>query len=256
MADHEGAAPKTTPRVNPLPVPEHGLPLLAAAMVHVFTATGILCALLATLAVNEGAYPLAFAWLGVALIVDGIDGTFARMVDVGRRLPRFSGERLDLVVDYVTYVFVPTLALLHAGKLKGTMGLALAGLILMSSLFHFSDNSSKTDDHCFVGFPAVWNIVAFHLFAFSPPAALTSGLILLCVGLTFIPMRWLHPMRVKQLLWLNLSATVVWLGAASHVLWNGFPATGWAAWALGITALYAVGLTLSWPLADPARRKD
>ena len=98
------------------------------------------------------------------------------------RLPRFSGERLDLVIDYVTYVFVPALALMQAGYLQGRLGLLLASLILLSSLFHFSDTQSKTEDHCFVGFPAVWNIVAFYIFAFQMPPWAAGALVLVCVS--------------------------------------------------------------------------
>src|SRR5258708_14958079 len=141
-----------------------------AALVHLFTALGAVCGLLATRAVFAGAWEQAFVWLGLALIVDGIDGTFARMADVSTKLPRFSGDRLDMVVDYVTYVFVPALALSQAGYLGGeALGVMLASLILLSSLFHFSDTESKSDDHCFVGFPAIWNIVAFYVFAFHMP---------------------------------------------------------------------------------------
>ena len=88
---------------------------IAAASVHLFTALGAVCGLFAALAAFDGAWERMFIWLGVALVIDGIDGTFARMAHVEERLPRFSGERLDLVVDYVTYVFVPALALLRAG---------------------------------------------------------------------------------------------------------------------------------------------
>src|SRR6476469_3483388 len=107
-----------------------------AALVHVFTAFGVVCALLATRAVILGSWGQMFAWLGLALVIDGIDGTFARMADVSGRLPRFSGDRLDLVIDYVTYVFVPALALLQAGYLGADVsGVVLASLILLSSLF-------------------------------------------------------------------------------------------------------------------------
>lgn len=101
----------------------------AAASVHVFTAIGIICALFAIHAVLDRAYETAFVWLGIALIIDGVDGAFARALEVKRRLPRFSGEQLDLVVDYVTYVFVPTLALQLSGYLTGVWGGVLAGLI-------------------------------------------------------------------------------------------------------------------------------
>lgn len=223
---------------------------IGPALVHVFTASGILCALFALLAVLDGAFTRAFAWLGLALFIDGIDGTFARMVDIKRRLPRFSGDKLDLVVDYVTYVFVPVLALLQSKILGGTWGLVLASLILMSSLFHFSDNASKTEDHCFVGFPAIWNIVAFYLFAFPLPEWIGSAVILLCTALTFVPMRWLHPVRVERLIWLNAAATVLWCVAAAATLWSGFPATSWAAWVLILVAIYGLALTLTWPFAD------
>ncbi len=229
--------------------PEAGRPI-AAALVHVFTASGILCALGAALAVGRGAYVEMFVWLAVAFVIDGIDGTFARAANVKVRLPRFSGEQLDLVIDYVTYVFVPALALLHAGILSGWLGLVLAGLILMSSLYHFSDTASKTDDHCFVGFPAIWNIVAFYLFAFAPPGWLAALIVLGLVVLTFVPMRWLHPLRVTQLRWPTIAMMAAWFLAAAGVLWHGFPAGFWSQLVLGGVCVYGVALTLSMPWAD------
>src|SRR6476469_7551524 len=195
-----------------------------AALVHLFTALGVVCALLATRAAIAGAWEEVFAWLGLALIIDGIDGTFARMANVTVRLPRFSGERLDLVVDYVTYVFVPALTLLHAGFLQGPFGVLLASLILLSSLFHFSDTDSKTEDYCFVGFPAIWNIVAFYVFAFAMPIWLAALLVLACAVLTFVPMRWAHPLRTPMLWPVTLGLTVVWILAAGVTIWTGFPA--------------------------------
>jgi phosphatidylcholine synthase len=215
-----------------------------AALVHLFTALGAVCGLLATRAVFAGAWEQAFAWLGVALVIDGIDGTFARMADVSTRLPRFSGERLDLVIDYVTYVFVPALALVQAGYLPGTPGVVLASLILLSSLFHFSDTESKTDDHCFVGFPAVWNIVAFYAFALQMPAWLCSALVLVCVVFTFVPMRWAHPLRTPLLFPVTLAAMTLWCLAAAVTIWQGFPAGGLAQAILLGTAAYALGVTL------------
>ena len=122
------------------------------------------------------------------------------MAKVQKHLPRFSGDRLDLVIDYVTYVFVPALALLQAGFLRGGFGVLLASLILLSSLFHFADTESKADDHSFVGFPAIWNAVAFYVFAFGLSQAATAALVLACVVLTFVPLKWAHPMRTP-LLW-------------------------------------------------------
>jgi phosphatidylcholine synthase len=216
-----------------------------AALVHVFTGLGALCGLAATRAVLAGAWEEVFIWLGIALVIDGIDGTFARMARVTERLPRFSGERLDLVVDYVTYVFVPALALLQAAYLPGWFGVVLASLILLSSLFHFSDTESKTEDHCFVGFPAIWNIVAFYVFAFHMPPWLAGAVVLICVVFTFVPMAWAHPMRTPMLWPVTLGLSVVWSLAGIVTLWSGFPA-GWAAQlALAVVAAYGIGLALA-----------
>ena len=216
-----------------------------AALVHVFTALGAVCGLAATRAVLAGAWEEVFVWLGIALVIDGIDGTFARMARVTERLPRFSGERLDLVVDYVTYVFVPALALLQAGYLPGWFGVVLASLILLSSLFHFSDTESKTEDHCFVGFPAIWNIVAFYVFAFHMPPWLAGAVVLICVVFTFVPMAWAHPMRTPMLWPATLGLSAVWSLAAIVTLWSGFPAGGAAQLALAVVAAYGIGLALA-----------
>jgi phosphatidylcholine synthase len=217
---------------------------LAAAGVHLFTALGAVCGLLAALAAFDGAWERMFAWLGLALFIDGIDGSFARLTKVEERLPRFSGERLDLVVDYVTYVFVPALALVHAGFLPGPLGLILAAAILLSSLFHFSDLASKGDDYSFIGFPAVWNLVAFYLFALSVPQWETYAVVSACIILTFVPMRWVHPLRVVRLRLITLAVTICWAAAAVATVWAGFPARGVNKIVLVGAAAYLIALTL------------
>ena len=225
----------------------------AAGGVHLFTALGVICALFALHAILDRTYETAFIWLGVAFVIDGVDGTFARAVDVRRRLPDFSGEKLDLVVDYVTYVFVPTLALQLGGYLNGTWGAILAGLILLSSLFHFSHDGSKAEDHCFVGFPAIWNVVAFYIFAFQWPGWFVSTLVLACVALTFVPMRWLHPARVVRFQGVSIAMSVAWALATIWIVVQGFPAGTVAKAVLIVVALYGIGLCLLWPVvgADP-----
>ena len=217
---------------------------LAAAGVHIFTALGAVCGLFAALAAFDGAWERMFAWLGLALFIDGIDGSFARLTRVEERLPRFSGERLDLVIDYVTYVFVPALALVRAGFLAGALGLVLAAAILLSSLFHFSDLASKGDDYSFIGFPAVWNLVAFYLFALATPQWATYLVVTACIVLTFVPMRWVHPLRVVRLRLLTLAVTLAWALAAVATVWQGFPARGIELFLLVGAAAYLVGLAL------------
>jgi phosphatidylcholine synthase len=226
---------------------------LAAAGVHLFTALGAVCGLLAALAAFDGAWERMFAWLGVALIIDGIDGIFARLTKVDERLPRFSGERLDLVVDYVTYVFVPALALVRAGFLEGAVGLVFAASILLSSLYHFADLASKGDDYSFIGFPAVWNLVAFYLFAFAAPQWATYAIVGACIVLTFVPMRWVHPLRVVRLRLPTLAVTLLWAVAAVAAVRRGFPASGWSELVLAGAAAYLIALALNRSLKRDAR---
>jgi phosphatidylcholine synthase len=120
----------------------------------------------------------------------------------------------------------------------------LASLILLSSLFHFSDTQSKSEDHSFVGFPAVWNIVAFYAFAFDMPVWLAALLVLLCAGFTFVPLRWAHPLRTPLLWPITLALTVLWILVALVTLWGGFPAGPFSRAVLLLAAVYGVGLAL------------
>jgi phosphatidylcholine synthase len=223
---------------------------IKAASVHVLTALGAVCGLLALLAAIARHDELAFLWLGIAFFIDGIDGYFARRFEVKSVLPNVSGETIDLCVDYVTYVFVPALLLLLSGQLPGIWGIVLAGLICVTSLYHFADEGSKSDDNCFVGFPAIWNIIAFYIFALAPPLWASSLLILACAGLTFVPWKWVHPMRVVELRGVTLGLTALWGIAGALVLWNGFPAGPLTAAILIGVAVYGVALSLKF---GPAR---
>lgn len=217
----------------------------AAIAVHALTALGSVLALLAALAVAAQQWEMVFVWLGLALFVDGIDGPFARAVDVKRRLPRFSGEILDLVIDYLTYVFVPVLVLLAAGRLPdGFLAIGLAAAILLSSLFHFSDTASKSDDLAFVGFPAIWNVVVFYVLALDLARTTTAVVIVVAVALTFVPLHWVHPLRVVVLRPLTMVATMVWAVAAAVTLWFGFPAPPLVQLLLCSIAVYGILLSL------------
>src|SRR6476646_6330878 len=141
---------------------------LGAAAVHLRTATGAAFALLALVAAAQADWRWMFIWLGVALIVDSIDGPLARRFSVTRVLPRWSGERLDLIVDFLTYVMVPAFALSQADLLPPPWRFPAGIAIVVSSLFHRADQESKTKEGYFVGFPAIWNVVGLYLFAFQP----------------------------------------------------------------------------------------
>lgn len=228
---------------------------LLAASVHVLTASGAVLALLALRAVHDGDWQMMFVWLGAALIIDAADGPLARRLSVKTMLPRFSGERLDLIVDYLTYVAVPAYALTEAALLPEAARLPAAAAILLSSLFHVADVNSKTEEGYFVGFPAIWNIVLLYLFALglSPHAALL--VVAVFVVLTFVPILAVHPFRVERLRWLTCLIAALWTGAAAVAVANPFPSPLWVKASLIATAIYlaSVGIARSLFRPDQAR---
>lgn len=171
---------------------------MAAWSVHAFSATGAVLALLALLAIDGHRWTEAMLWLLAALVVDGIDGTFARAANVKELASRIDGDVLDLVIDYLNYVFVPTAFLLESEILQGPLALPIAGLIQLSSLYVFARKDMKTDDGYFRGFPALWNIVALYLFATETGTAATIGIVLVFNVLSFAPVLVIHPFRVTD----------------------------------------------------------
>ena len=152
--------------------PEPKSPLLANAAafgVHIFTASGAVLALFALIAAIERTWPQMFLLLGVALLVDGVDGMIARRLDVAARVPRWSGDVLDLVVDYLTYVFIPAFVVVWSDLLPPLLAVPCAIAIIISGALYFADREMKTKDNFFRGFPAVWNVPVFYLFCSNRP---------------------------------------------------------------------------------------
>src|SRR5437868_6774943 len=177
----------------------------AAFSVHIFTAMGAAFALIALLEAVREHWAAMFAWLGVALIVDALDGPIARRLDVVRLQPDWSGEVLDLVVDFVTYVFVPAYAITASGMLLPVAAPLLGAGVVISGALYFADRRMKTADNHFRGFPALWNAAAFYLFLLQLAPALSSLFVALLIALTFVPLRFVHPVRVIRLRWLTLT---------------------------------------------------
>ena len=217
---------------------------LGAASVHLLTASGAVLALLALRAVHDGDWQMMFVWLGAALIVDAVDGPLARLLAVKTVLPRFSGERLDLIVDYLTYVAVPAYALTEAPLLPEAARLPAAAAILLASLFHVADRNSKTEEGYFVGFPAIWNIVLLYLFVLGLSPGVSLAIVAIFVLLTFVPILAVHPFRVARLRPLTCLVTALWAGTAIAAIANPFPSPLWVQALLLLTAVYlgSVGL--------------
>ncbi len=213
-----------------------------AFSVHVLTASGGLWALLALLAAADSNWPMTFAWLGVALIVDGLDGPLARAVNISERLPHWSGSSLDFVIDYATYVLVPAFALANCGLLASPFDLIAAGLVAVTGALYFAYDGMKTADNSFRGFPVTWNMLVFDLLVFEVLHAWTFVIVLAFAVLTFLPVNFVHPVRVRRWRPLNLAVTAVWLGCAFVAARNGMVADGLAGIGLAVSSLYLLGV--------------
>jgi len=209
-----------------------------AFSVHIFTALGAGFALLALVAAVSHDWALMFAWLGVALIIDGIDGTFARAVDTRANAPRWSGEVLDLVVDFTTYVFVPAYAIVSADLMPHEWALPAGFIIAVTAALYFADGNMKSADNHFVGFPALWNLVAFYLLLVRPTPWIAIVTVAVFAVMTFLPIEFVHPVRVRRLRWLNTSALALWSVLALVALWQGLAPWPWVTAALCLIAGY------------------
>lgn len=185
-----------------------------AFAVHVLTASGAALALLALVLAVGDQWAAMFFVLGLALLVDGIDGPLARMFRVQETLPRWSGDTLDIAVDFVTYVFVPAFAISASGLLPPVAAIPAGVLVCVTGALYFADRKMKTKDNYFRGFPAVWNLAAFYLYLLEPPPWIAVCGIAILAALTFAPFKFLHPLRVRRLRALNVVLLVVWAALA------------------------------------------
>ena len=209
-----------------------------AFCVHLFTASGAVAGFLALMAAIRNDWPMMFAWLAVAFLIDAIDGTFARKFRVAEVLPRWSGEVLDLVVDFLNYVVVPAFAIVAGGFMRPAFALAAAAAIVVSSAIYFADRRMKTDDDYFRGFPATWNLVAFYFFLLRPGETAALAAIAILVVCTFLPFVFVHPMRVRQFRSLNIALCTAWGVLAVIALVRDFALPSWVVYALVVIAIY------------------
>jgi phosphatidylcholine synthase len=191
----------------------------AAWLVHAFTASGALVAFLALLAVVRGDARQAFLWLALATAIDAADGVLARIADVKRRVPLVDGARLDDIVDYLTFVFLPAFLIYHLGMLPPGWDLLVVTAMLLSSAFGFTAQDAKTSDHFFTGFPSYWNIVALYLYALALAPWTNLTVLLALAALVFVRVGYVYPSRTP--IWRNftLGFGLLWGAAMVVIVW-------------------------------------
>ena len=194
--------------------------MISAWLVHLYTASGVLFAFLALNRIFYDRYRDAFFWLCLSVIVDATDGVLARRVDVASRLPWFSGAKLDDIVDYLTYVFVPAFFVWHALLVPERWSMVVVGAMLLSSAYGFNRTDAKTTDHFFTGFPSYWSIVGFYLYLGGWPPGVNAAILLVLAVMVFVPVRYVHPSRTIVWRKPTLALGMVWGALILVMLWQ------------------------------------
>lgn len=219
---------------------------LRAYLVHLLTASGAVFAMLAMLAAVDAKWSLMFVWLMVAFFVDGIDGPLARKYHVKKNAPEIDGELLDLIIDYLTYVFIPAFALFESDLLPGWTGWICIIVITFGSALYFADTRMKTKDNSFSGFPGCWNMVVLVMFAIEPNFWIILALVSSLTVTMFFPLKFIHPVRTERWRGLSLPIALVWTFLAGTAAWTDFNPGPVVTVGLTATSLYLlfVGLVI------------
>ena len=226
---------------------------LLAWSVHLFTASGAVWGMLSLLAIFNGQWSLAFAWMGAAIVVDSLDGFLARKAHVKTVLPEFDGALLDNMVDYLNYVFVPAIFLFKSNVLPEGVPLLGPAAILLASAYQFCQTNAKTEDHFFVGFPSYWNVVVFYLLLVNINPWISLAIILALCVLVFVPVKYIYPTRTVRFQRLTLAVVGVW-GAATLALLIQYPSVNFQLLALSLACgAYYWGMSL-FLMVDERRR--
>ncbi|MEM7439119.1 MAG: CDP-alcohol phosphatidyltransferase family protein [Pseudomonadota bacterium] len=213
-------------------------PRIKALSVHLLTATGAVFAMLAMLAAVDGKWDLMFVWLVVAFIVDGIDGPLARKYEVTTYAPEYDGVVLDILIDYLTYIFIPAFALFKSGLLPDWTGWVCILVITFTSAMYMVDTRMKTEDKSFAGFPAVWNMLILVFFATEPNYWIILALVIGCAIAMFTPLKFIHPVRTLRWRMISLPMMLAWTVAAGLAAWANFDPGPIVTGALAISSFY------------------
>ena len=213
-----------------------------ALLVHLLTATGAVFAMLAMLAAVEGKWDMMYLWLVVAFFVDGVDGPLARKYDVKTNAPEFDGVLLDLIIDYLTYVFIPAFALFQYGLMNGWSGWVAIIVVTFASAMYFADTRMKTKDNSFSGFPGCFNMLVLVLFVLSPPWWACLIIVTVLSAAMFVPIKFVHPVRTERWRNVTLPMALVWTFCAGWAAWVDFDPHSWIQLGLMVTSLYLLGV--------------
>lgn len=185
--------------------------------VHLFTATGVLTVFMAILATAEGDFRSAMFWLLAAQLIDGVDGTLARRYRVIEVLPNMKGKHIDFVIDFAGYAIVPAYMIHAAGIMADGWSMAMAFLILLTSAIYYGKEGMISEDYYFIGFPVLWNLVAFVLLFVVDLSHWANVITIVVLAvLQFVPIKVAYPSRTRH--WRIPTLTVTAVGIVAGVL--------------------------------------
>ncbi|MDX1900758.1 MAG: phosphatidylcholine synthase [Gammaproteobacteria bacterium] len=199
---------------------------LMAWWVHAFTASGAFVGLLALLAIHQNKLLVAFWLMGLAIVIDAVDGCFARLLRVREIIPQIDGALLDNIIDFFTYALVPAFFILVVPMVPEILKFPCAFVITLASAYQFTQVNAKTHDHFFLGFPSYWNIAIFYLFFWQMNPWLNAAILFLLAGLSFVPVKYVYPSRLDYLTqsaFLRIAMlvlTILWGVATTGLLWT------------------------------------
>ncbi len=187
---------------------------------HAYTATGAVIALLATGVTFAHNFRAAFIYLVVATLVDATDGVLARALKVKERLPHYDGARLDDIVDYLAYVFVPVLIVWQAELVP--VAFPVCAAMLIASAYGFGQTKAKAHegDHFFTGFPSYWNIVVVYLYVWKLAPMVNAMVLLGLALLVFVPIRYVYPTRTMMFKAPTLVLGAIWAVLFTWMIWR------------------------------------
>lgn len=238
-----------------MPAPAAGAARLLAWLVHAYTASGSVAALLAAAAAMAGDLRGAFLWLALQVVIDSSDGVLARLVRIRERAPLIDGTRLDDIVDYTAYVFVPALIVVTGGVVPHPGGWVVGAAMVVSSAFGFSRVDAKTADHFFTGFPSYWNIAVLYLVAMRMAPAWNAAILVGLAALVFVPVRYVYPSRTPVWRAATVALGIVW-GVLMVAMIARLPdVPPGLVWAALVFPAYYVALSLALTLRGARRRR-
>jgi phosphatidylcholine synthase len=194
--------------------------VLPAALVHLLTASGAVLAWLATVDVFAGDYRRAFFWLALSTLIDAFDGALARRYRVKERMPGVDGARLDDIVDYLTFVFVPALVIARGALVPAAWIAPVAAAMLLSSAYGFSQVNAKSSDHFFTGFPSYWNVVVLYVVVLGLDPVVNACVLLGLAVLVFVPIGYVYPSRTPTLRAATVAFGSVWGVLVFAIIWR------------------------------------